>query len=133
MTYRTVTFASIAAAGLLSVAAGLSYAGAEDKIYSDVLEPGLGKSFVVGDKKAVTYFEKTDGACDLTIVVGELDPMKGGKYSYSSRVKVSVAPGRSTNFDSAEGQSISFTCNDNAVSMGIDKGFIGPVPVARRS
>lgn len=117
----------------LSVMSSITFADNSSSKYEDILEPGLGKSFVFGSKKTVTYFEKSNGSCALTLVVSEMNPFKGGDYSYATRVKTSVEPGQSTALDAAEGQSLLFKCNGDATRMDVEKANIGPVPTAKRS
>lgn len=125
MAVRIQFLANIFALALLTGTAMWHSAHAETKPYSEILEPGLGQSFVVGNKRAIAFYEKVDGSCKLTLLVGELNPHQSHGYSYASRVQVSVAPGKSTNIDSAAGQSINFTCNGDATSMDVQKRFLG--------
>lgn len=84
-----------------------------------VLEPATGKSFQVGTEKTVGYFLAKDGHCELTLMVapvGDIDEVKGA----GTRVRFTVAPGRTGVLDSAEGPALQFSCAADAKTMTVE-------------
>jgi hypothetical protein len=84
------------------------------------LQPGHGMSFVVGNKRATTYFHPSSGACEVTVMVSEASPMiEVANYVPASRLRMKLTPGNATKIDSFEGKSISVVCNEDAKTMTI--------------
>lgn len=102
--------------------AGTANAGAHDKDVT--LAPGNGMSFVLGTKRATTYFQSAAGQCDVTVMVSEADPMVKATYVPASRMRIQLQPGNVTHLDSVDGKSLSFACDANAKTMTVRKEYL---------
>lgn len=107
------------ASAIIAATMAAQSAKAEQSADKLTLAPGNGMSFVAGSKKAMTVFQTNSGACDVTILISEVDPVQNGIYQSASRVKVQLTPGNATSVDSSEGRSIRFVCNQDAKSLTI--------------
>lgn len=101
------------------VAAGSAAAMAEN-VRHLTLTPGKGVSFYMGSKHGMTLFKPDNGACDLTVTISENPDQTGMAASTASRVKMAVVPGRPARVETAEGQSLVFSCNPDVQSMVLD-------------
>lgn len=70
-------------------------------------------SFDVGAKHVIGYFLNRDGACKLTLMVGESTTLTGAP----ARLQVSINWGKSAGFDAGEGKTLLFTCKPGATAM----------------
>lgn len=118
MTYKILGKSFVASAIILGAMA-LQPVHAFEADKDITLLPGNGMSFAVGSKRALAFFNKNAGQCDVTIMVSEQNSVVGEKYRSASRVKVQLVPGNSTQLDSSEGKSLKVICNQNAKSMTI--------------
>ena len=109
-----IALATLLASTLLS---GPTYA--DPKGQDVTLDPGKGMSFVVGSKRATTFFHPTAGECEVTLIVSEADPMVNGTYVSGTRLKLKLTPGKVTRIDSIEGKSLSLACDANAKTITV--------------
>lgn len=106
---------AIVAAILVSGAA----AAVAQETRSLVVTPGKGVSFYMGSKHGITHFIPEDGACKLTVAIGEKPDQEGMNPGGTSRVVMSVVPGKPARVETSEGQALVFTCNADAQSMNL--------------
>jgi len=111
--------AKIAIATLLASTLLSGPAFADPKGQDVTLDPGKGMSFVVGTKRATTFFHQAAGECEVTLIVSEADPMVNGTYVSATRMKVKLTPGKNTQIDSVDGKSLSLACDANAETMTV--------------
>jgi len=83
------------------------------------LKPGNGMSFIVGTKRATTYFHPRAGECEVTLMLGEATVPDGQEYLSSSRLKIRLTPHNITRIDSFEGKSLSIVCNKAAETITV--------------
>lgn len=83
------------------------------------LKPGNGMSFVVGTKRATTYFHQRSGECEVTLMLGEASAVAGQEYLSASRLKIKLAPNDVTRIDSFKGKSLSIVCNNEAETITV--------------
>lgn len=110
---------------LLLGAAGLALAAMPFTAHADsftaakVVQPLSGLSFDVGSKKAVGYYVVQDGACDLTLLVGdvvtEADDL--APKSIPARFSSLIQAGRSARIDTGEGKRVEFVCSAGAQTL----------------
>lgn len=81
------------------------------------MKPMRALSLDVGDKHIVGYFLGEDGACKLTLMIG--DALRETGQAKPSRVVVSIAVDRSAKFDTVEGKTLSFACENGAQAMSV--------------
>lgn len=117
---RSAVKAAVAAT-LLTAALNSSTALAESITPDATLLPGNGMSFVIGSKRATTYFRQDKGECEVTVMVSEAEPMlQKAEYVPASRLRMKLTPGKVTRIDTFEGKSLSLTCNADAGSMTVE-------------
>lgn len=119
MVKGNVIFKSAVAAAIVAATFAVQNVKAGDTANGVTLKPGNGMSFVVGSKRATTYFLPTAGECDVTIMVSEASPLANQDYVTASRMKIKLTPGNTSRFDSFEGKALKFACNTNATTMTI--------------
>ncbi len=80
-------------------------------------------NFNVGRKHVLSYFLKKKGVCDLTIVVADREAAapRGRKLlpSQSIRFEAVIEGGKTARFDTAEGNSLEYTCPIGAHVMTV--------------
>jgi hypothetical protein len=82
------------------------------------LRPRMAVSFDEGDKHVVGYFLSEGRACKLTLMIGaSLHSLDERRDASPSRVLVRIPSGRSVQFDTIEGKTVSFSCEEDARSM----------------
>lgn len=109
---RTVA-AALGGALYLAAIAGPSIAGD----WSDITMTHLqAKNFDVGAKHIVSFYLKADGVCRLTLMIAE-STSEDAASAQTSRLQLVVVPGKSARFDTAQGKSLSFACEQNALAM----------------
>ncbi len=110
-------FLAFASAALV---AGAATAAVAENVRSLVVTPGKGVSFYMGSKHGITHFVTEDGACKLTVAIGEKPDQEGMNPTGTSRVVMSVVPGKPAKVETSEGQSLVFTCNPDLKTMNFD-------------
>ncbi|MGE4247653.1 MAG: hypothetical protein AB7E66_16790 [Parvibaculaceae bacterium] len=123
------TIATTALAGLLSVASFGIAAAADTLPLPTTLKPIAGNgaapgqpfllNVAIGAKQAVGYFESRNGACKLTLMVGQAFDGENVPQETPVRFDVEVSEARTALFNTAEGKGIEFTCLDGAQAMGV--------------
>lgn len=103
---------------LLAISAGVLSADAADRRVN-MIRPGAGHSFEVGRSHVMTYFVADQGACNLTMVVGEAPGEEQMPTSAGTRFNTSIPGGRRARIDTAEGKSVEFTCAPGATMMSL--------------
>ena len=84
------------------------------------LKPGHGMSFLVGNKRATTYFHPAAGTCEITVMVSEAEPMTdAATYIPASRLRMKLTPGTVSRIDSFEGKTLSVICDAEAKTMTV--------------
>jgi len=121
--------ATTALAGLLSVVIFGIAEAADTAPLPTTLKPIVGNgaapgqtfllNVALGAKQAVGYFESRNGACKLTLMVGEAFDGENVPQETPVRIDVEVNQARSALFNTAEGKGIEFTCLDGAQAMGV--------------
>ncbi len=113
-------FEIFAAAALIAVlSAPLSSPAAADE---NVYEPIQAISQAVGSKHIAGYFVNEDGRCDVTVMVEELwDPNDDTPDFTAARLSFELQPNESATVDTAENESISLTCGDEAETLALDR------------
>lgn len=114
---KTMTMALGLAAALAATGAALADAKLARQL---VMTPGKGVSFYMGSKHGITHFTAQDGACNLTVAIGEQPAQDGMNPTGSARVQVAVVPGKPARVGTSEGQVLVFDCAPDAQSMKLD-------------
>jgi hypothetical protein len=110
--------AGVAAVLALSVLAVAANATAQSTPVN--FKPNQGVSLHLGQKHAVGYFVADNGACQLTLVVG--DEIKGDELptTVSARFRAAVDAGKTARFDTGSGTELQFSCTPGAVAMTVE-------------
>ncbi len=72
----------------------------------------------VGAKRAIGYYLSENGACNLTVLLSDVNYLDGTTPS-ASRVNVNVAAGTSAKVDTIDGTTMQFTCASGASAMTV--------------
>jgi hypothetical protein len=72
----------------------------------------------VGAKRAIGYYLAENGACNLTVLLSDVNYLDGTTPS-ASRVNVNVAAGTSAKVDTIDGTTMAFTCAAGATDMTV--------------
>lgn len=103
------------------LAAGAALAGsdvvADRGSDREIMAPKRGLSLEIGGKRAVSYFETSNNACHLTVVLADANGGESGLDSPGTRIVVPVVPGRGFQIDTASGRSAEFFCGPGATQM----------------
>ena len=75
-----------------------------------------------GSKFTSGYFVSETGKCRLTLMVAERSDPEHPSGQTAARVRLVLNPGQTAGLDSEEGQSVNFTCGDNATVLMVDRG-----------
>ena len=74
-------------------------------------------SYQLGSKRAIGYFMRVDGACQVTLMIAEaIDPDLAQPTS-AARLSLSMMPGQSAALASEEGESLELTCGSGAETV----------------
>jgi hypothetical protein len=84
-----------------------------------VVMPAHGAALDVGSKHIVSYFTAGNGACDVTLLIGNKADDTGDNGSIGTRVKFAVLSGMTARTDTAEGKSLEISCAPGASAMSI--------------
>lgn len=86
-----------------------------------MFKPMHGISLHVGSKHAVGYFLPVNGACQLTLVVGE-EPNENQEVLAvtPTRFRATVKSGQHVRFDTGEGKELAFYCAQSATAMSVE-------------
>ncbi len=110
------TMKSAAASSLLAALAIPSPVHAQN-VNELVMTPGKGVSFYLGTKHGITHFLSDNGACLLTLAIGDNPDMEGMNPAASTRVTMTVVPGRPAKVDTTDGQVLMIGCAPDAQAM----------------
>src|SRR5690606_6253267 len=73
-----------------------------------------------GSKVASGYFLSRDGACALTLMVGERRDPEAPHALTAARLRVTLQPGEGLGLDSEEGPSLSVACGPDGKTLTVD-------------
>lgn len=110
------TMKSAAASSLIAALAIATPAHAQN-VNELVMTPGKGVSFYLGTKHGVTHFLSDNGACLLTLAIGDNPDMEGMNPSASTRITMTVVPGRPAKVETTDGQVLMIGCGPGAQAM----------------
>lgn len=109
----TLKCLGIAAATLVALASGATAQNARELI----MTPGKGVSFYMGTKHGVTHFLSANGACQLTVAIGDSPDMDGMNPSTSTRISMTVVPGQPAKVETTDGEALMLACAPGGGSM----------------
>ena len=81
--------------------------------------PSHGAVFDLGSKHAVSYFIRESGVCNVTVMIGDKADANGNGASIGTRMTFVVDAQHSARADTADGQSLHFTCAKDASVMDV--------------
>jgi hypothetical protein len=111
---------SVGVAAVLALSAIAGAAGAVAEEPTIVFKPLQGLSVYSGPKHAMAYFVSENGACQLTLVVGDTIAEDGVPPATTpARFRAAVDAGRAARFDTGTGRELQFTCGPAATAMSL--------------
>jgi len=93
------------------------------------MKPLQGLSFDVGAKRAVSYFQSSNGRCKLVLTLADAPEWDEVQTFTATRFEADLPAGKTTRYQASVGQSIEFACHGDAQAMtviGIEKIAAGP-------
>jgi hypothetical protein len=112
---------SVGVAAVLALSALVGAGAAVSDASTTSFKPLQGVSLHLGSKHAIGYFVKSEGVCQLTLVVGE-EPVGDVVPTLTpARFSAAIDAGRSARFDTGEGTVLQFGCAPSATAMTVDK------------
>jgi hypothetical protein len=88
---------------------------ADDDWSETLMRPLMAASHNAGGAHVLSYFQATNGACRLTLMISDTDDER----VTPTRVQMTVEPGRAAYVDDADGKSSRFTCLYGAEAMTV--------------
>lgn len=119
MTTNTTTLASATLTIAIALAAFGAAARAAEKPDVQAVAEAHAVTLNVGSKHMVSYFTAANGACDVTLMVGDQADEDGEGSSVGTRVKFTVPSGLMARTDTAEGKSLEIGCTSGASKMSV--------------
>lgn len=84
------------------------------------MKPFYAISFDVGGKRAVTYFQADNGACDLVATLADPPNWDEGIPAFTGeRFEAAIPGGKSRRFTSGQGKTLEFACQAGAETMTV--------------
>jgi hypothetical protein len=88
---------------------------ADDDWSETMMRPLMATSLNAGGAHVVSYFQPTNGACRLTLMISD----SNNERVSPTRVQMIVEPGRAAYVDDTDGKSSRFTCLYAAEAMNV--------------
>jgi len=111
---------SVGVAAVLALSALVGAGAAVSDASNTTFKPLQGVSLHLGSKHAIGYFLKSDGVCQLTLVVGEEPLGEDIPEITPARFSAAIEAGRSASFDTGNGTKLQFSCAPSATAMTVD-------------
>jgi hypothetical protein len=97
---------------------GIAIAGVEPADTA-TFRPAEAMHYVLGSKRAVGYFIGQKGECRVTMMIAEAVDPDAGISPSAARLRISMRPGQSANFGSAEGAEMTLTCGPDGDTVEV--------------
>ena len=81
--------------------------------------PIQGISYELGSKRAIGYFTRESGECQVTMMIAEAVDPDVATPSSAARLRLALRPGQAAGLDSDEGTSIDLTCGEAAETLTV--------------
>ncbi len=94
-------------------------ANAQDILSTEVLSTRQATQVDLGSKKALGYYGKQNGKCNLTVMVFDKNQDASSENASAARLKVLVTPGTTASLESVNGRSVAFFCGSGARRMTV--------------
>jgi hypothetical protein len=122
---RTSLFAVIAIA--LAGAAGAeerssSMQGGAQDLTTRTFEPIQSISYLLGSKRAIGYFEDSEGQCRVTLMIAEAVDPDVAMPTSATRLRLLMTPGQSAKLESVEGEAMVLTCGIEGRTVEVTLG-----------
>jgi hypothetical protein len=112
----TKTIATTLLSGIILTHGAVS-AYAADTAVKLTMKPLHGISFDVGARRAVSYYQNSNGRCALVLTIAEAPDWENPARFASTRFEATVPAGETTRYKSDEGKAIDFSCEEAAQTM----------------
>ncbi len=116
-TMKSSVFAA-ATVSAYALAAGLIQPAGANNTERRIM-PTHGAVFDVGSKHAVSYFTAEGGVCNVSVMIGDKANDDGDGATIGTRMSFIVDAKRTARADTAEGQSLEFSCAKDAATLGV--------------
>ena len=114
--FATRSFAALTL-GCLAATLAVDAAAAHRNLVTETFRSAQAISYQLGSKRAIGYFVRQDGACQVTLMIAEaIDPYVAQPTS-AARLSLSMMPGQSAALASEEGETLELTCGSAAETV----------------
>ena len=129
--YRTSLFAVIATALASATTMQIGAAGAEERssrmqgvqdLTTRTFEPIQSISYLLGSKRAIGYFEDSEGQCRVTLMIAEAVDPDVAMPTSATRLRLLMTPGQSAKLESMEGEAMVLTCGIEGRTVEVTLG-----------
>lgn len=114
-TLKLLTGAAVAASLAMASSSYAVDAGGEP--HATMMVPGKALELQIGDHHAISYFEPSQDACKLTVVMASSETRAAEIEAHGTRIVVPVAPGRAMHIDGTNKQTAEFFCRPGGKKM----------------
>jgi hypothetical protein len=84
---------------------------------TDTFRSAQAISYQLGSKRAVGYFVRVDGACQVTLMIAEAIDPELAQPTSAARLSLAMMPGQKAALASEEGESLELTCGSGAETV----------------
>jgi hypothetical protein len=116
----TKTIATTLLSGIV-LTHGAVGAQAADTTAKLTMKPLHGISFDVGARRAVSYYQNSNGRCALVLTIAEAPNWDNPARFTSTRFEATLPAGETARYKSDEGKAIDFSCEEAAQTMSVDQ------------
>jgi hypothetical protein len=103
--------------GCVATTLAVDAAAAHRDITSATFRSTQAISYQLGSKRAIGYFVRVDGACQVTLMIAEAVDPDVAQPTSAARLNLSMLPGQSAALASEEGESMELTCGSGAETV----------------
>ena len=119
---RALTFAGLGLALIATAGADRTLQAAAEGGPDQIYKPIQAISYELGSKRAVGHFARSDGRCELVLMVAEVVDPGTATPTSAARLRVTLEPGQAAALDSEEGRTIDLTCGPQAKTLSVREG-----------
>ena len=113
--FATRTFAALAF-GCLTTSLAVDAAEAH-RNRTETFRSAQAISYQLGSKRAIGYFVRVDGACQVTLMIAEAVDPDVAQPTSAARLSLAMMPGQKAGLASEEGEALELTCGSGAETV----------------
>jgi hypothetical protein len=103
--------------GCLAATLAVDAGAAHRNLVTETFRSAQAISYQLGSKRAIGYFLRQDGACQVTLMIAEAIDPDVAQPTSAARLNLSMMPGQSAALASEEGELLELTCGSGAETV----------------